>query len=244
MKKETIQQLNRINQDFYQIDSNEFNQTRSFFWAGWDNLLKFIKKNEKINIFDVGCGNARFALFLKKHNFKFNYFGCDLSTNLLDFAKKNLLENKISFNLKNIDLVNQTNNLNKYENKFDLITLFGVWHHLPSEKKREEIIKSLLNLLENNDYLIVTFWQFAIDKKLTTRNSPKFKNFKIDEKDLEKNDYLLTWEKGIKKHRYCHFSNLEEVENFAKKLNLKIIDHYYDDGKNKKMNLYVIFQKS
>lgn len=244
MKDETMQRLNAINQDFYQTDACEFNQTRSFFWLGWNQILNLLKKNKKLNVFDVGCGNGRFALFLKKNNFKFTYFGCDQSSNLLNFARDKLIENKINFNLKIIDLINQTNKLNLYKNQFDLISLFGVWHHIPSNKKRVELLKNLVNNLKQDGILIISFWQFVKNKKLVQRNQPNFQHLKIDENDLEKNDYLLTWEKGAKKYRYCHFSDLKEIKNIIKNIDLKIINHYYADGKNNEMNLYVIFQKT
>lgn len=244
MEEKTIQRLNEINQDFYQTNSSEFNQTRNFFWNGWHKILNLVDKDKKINVLDVGCGNGRFALFLNQNNLNFNYFGCDQSSNLLEIAKGKLKTNKISFDLKNIDLINQLNYLNLYQNKFDLITLFGVWHHIPSENKRLDLLVNLRNLLNENGYLIISFWQFTIDKKLTNRDNTNFDNLGLDKNNLEKNDYLLTWEKGIKKYRYCHFSNLREVKEIANKLNLKIINHYYNDGKNKKMNLYVVLQKN
>jgi len=62
MDTETVNRLNTINHAFYATVADDFDQTRGTAWPGWQRLLPHLKK--PLSVLDVGCGNARFALFL------------------------------------------------------------------------------------------------------------------------------------------------------------------------------------
>lgn len=62
MNTQTIQRLNAINREFYQITAHEFDQTRGTAWPGWERLLPYLRP--PLTVLDVGCGNGRFGLFL------------------------------------------------------------------------------------------------------------------------------------------------------------------------------------
>ena len=71
MQQETIKMLNQLNRDFYYRVADDFSESRQYYWPGWQKIPLFFKKNQqnakKIQVLDVGCGNARFAKFLKKN---------------------------------------------------------------------------------------------------------------------------------------------------------------------------------
>lgn len=62
MDTKTINHLNAINRAFYATVANDFDQTRGTAWPGWKRLQPYLTL--PLSVLDVGCGNARFALFL------------------------------------------------------------------------------------------------------------------------------------------------------------------------------------
>jgi SAM-dependent methyltransferase len=62
MDTETINRLNAINRAFYATVADDFDQTRGTAWPGWQRLLPYL--STPLSVLDIGCGNARFALFL------------------------------------------------------------------------------------------------------------------------------------------------------------------------------------
>jgi len=247
MKVNTILKLNQINKNFYQDNSQVFDQTRQFFWSGWQKLLPLLKKqfrNKKIKVLDLGCGNGRFGLWLKNKVFDFNYWGIDQNEVLLNLAKQRLTKEGVSGQFILLDLVDklvQKKSLFEFTQQFDLIVLFGFWHHCPAQELRINLLFSLKKYLAKDGLLVISFWQFANDIKLINREQKNIIQLGLNDDALEKNDYLLTWERGKKSYRYGHFSNLEEITLLAIKTQLQIGNFFYDDGKNQHMNLYCVF---
>src|SRR3989304_6791942 len=90
MDRATILALNRINKDFYTQRAEEFVATRRGPWRGWLRLLEEVGEKQ-LSVLDVGCGNGRFALFLKEHLKRpFRYVGIEFSVIALQHARDNL----------------------------------------------------------------------------------------------------------------------------------------------------------
>ncbi len=252
MNQQTIKKLNQLNKKFYQAIANDFSDTRQYFWQGWNKLIPHIKNliakkapSKKISVLDIGCGNGRFALFLHKYFAnQFEYLGVDNDKQLLDIAQKQLA-NQTNIQILQVDLVKQllTNTLFKQSGKlFDVIVAFGLIHHIPSFALRKKLVKNLEKLLKKDGLLVVSFWQFANDTRFKNRVvEPNLVN--IDQKNLEKNDFILDWRKGQTAHRYCHFVNQEEAEKLLAGTNLKIEQNFYADGKSGKLNWYLVLKK-
>lgn len=271
MQQETIKMLNQLNRDFYQRVADDFSESRQYYWSGWQKIPLFFKKNQqnakKIQVLDVGCGNARFAKFLKKNNFNFNYIGIDNSAKLLKIAQDTLQKEAISAELIEFDLIdhylaNQQITWPVAE-KFDLIVVFGLTHHLPSAQLRLQFFQSLAKLLKKDALLVVSNWQFAVDKRFQKNiisrqknqptskinTSPIIKLQKILNK-LEKNDYLLDWRQTTQKSngdtsiRYCHYLDEKNSKILFKKADLKIVDQFFADGKSQRLNQYFVLKKA
>ncbi len=244
MHKQTIRRLNQLNQNFYYLTAKYFNKTRMFSWNGWysalDNLPKF---NHKINILDVGCGNARFANFcLQQLKDEFFYHGIDNNEKLLKIAKARTKALNMDGFFERSDII--TNLLDekpiaKITKQYHLISLLGLMHHIPGYNTRKQLIKNLVEYLQPNGYFLITFWQFANADRFENRKvNPKIVD--IDPEDLDENDYILDWRKGELAYRYCHFTDDVEAEKMFDELNLKIVDSYYDDGRSRNLNLYYV----
>lgn len=220
MLNQGIIEINNLNTEFYQRHNESFDKSRFMEWEGFLDALKYLSKNSKI--LDLGCGNGRFLEFLTRNNAEFNsYLGVD---NSKEFIEKNKLK-FINYNFEQKDIVIE--DFTEF-GKYDLITIFGVTHHIPYEEYRKEWFKKISNHISKGGYLIVSFWNFD-PQKSDKKFSPK--TYKP-----EKNDYFLGWKNNFENHRFCHLfsekelseivSNLEEcelVEKFVKDQNTYLI---------------------
>lgn len=268
MDKQTIQTLNHLNQNFYSTVHESFDQTRSSAWAGWNNLIPFITEiatnQHKLSVLDVGCGNGRFlsflTSFLESENLIFT--GVDSSFELLQKAQKlhpeaSFVHSDIVENLlKNCSVKNSQHN--KWLNvsattdpstiaqddsgRYDLITLFGVMHHIPSQNLRKQLIAHLATVVKNEGLLIVANWQFADDPRYKKRYV-KPDMLSINAKDLEENDFILDWQKGKTAYRYCHHTSEKEMKEIVSQVNGEIIESFFADGKSGKLNQYYVISR-
>jgi tRNA (uracil-5-)-methyltransferase TRM9 len=220
MKKEVIQKLNNINKAFYKKVSEDFDDSRQYYWTGWEKLVPYLKDDMKI--LDIGCGNGRFYEFIKSKGFNVEYTGADVSVELLNLAK----ERYPAASWKELDIVE---NYAELTGNYDLIVAFGVFHHIPSFELRKSIADHLVN---TGKTVVISFWQFPKLKNLMNRQA-KFNDFGIENSQIEKGDYLLDWQRGGEAVRFCH--HVDETEVMKLLPNAEI---FYADGKNQETNLY------
>ena len=258
MKQKTIQQLNQLNRHFYQNIAADFAASRNYSWQGWEKLIKFLPQ-KKLEVLDIACGNARWADFLSEKEVTCAYLGLDNSAELLNFAKKDL--KLINFDLIANYLENETINW-PVKNKFDLVVAFGLSHHLPSQKLRQDFIRSLAALVKPDGLIVLSNWQFAreerfkknilnIEKIKKNKKINIFQRFKLKKllKNLEKDDYLLDWRRWQKNkarpavYRYCHFLSEKEMKELIKNSSLKLLDSFFADGKSRSLNQYFLLKK-
>lgn len=254
MKQKTIKQLNHINQNFYHSISEEFSASRQHHWPGWKQLVPVIKKNidsQEIKILDLACGNGRFAHFLDQNlqSKKIIYTAVDNNQQLLDKINQRQYQNIKQISLIKNDMINNLIKKKKVvsqfdnQDKFELITVFGFFHHLPGCKTRQIFLQLLANMMKKNSLLIFTAWQFNREERFKHKIiNPEKVNIQANQ--LETNDYILDWQRGKKAYRYCHYADYQEIKEIIKKTNFILIDHFYADGKSGKLNLYLILRKT
>jgi len=101
------------------FDSEEnhwwFVGTRNIFFSQID---KYVNKNNKIRILDIGCGTGIVIKRLEKYGYT---FGIDISEDAIRFCRKRGLENIIKAEATQIPFNN---------NAFNLITIFDVLEHI------------------------------------------------------------------------------------------------------------------
>lgn len=262
MKATVIKALNQLNQQFYQAIGADFSATRATSWPGWNQLLPFIQEvlrrdDHVASVLDLGCGNGRFLDFLQVHFKRFQYLGIDSSSTLLEIAQSKFSDaifttfDVVEKYLRDGKIISPT------DEKFDLIVLFGVSHHLPSRALRKQLLSDLRSLLTPNGLLIVSNWQFAADWQRFASHRVNWQSIWSNtalswwEKirvwyllsQLEEHDYLLDWRTGVRSNevlRYCHFLDHEEMTTLVDEAGLRVVASFLADGKSGRLNEYFV----
>ncbi len=179
---------------------------------------------------DVGCGNGRFALFLSEHR-QVHYTGIDNNPYLLKRAETLLKEQSIDPVLIQADVLQDSVAV---QPPYDLITAFGLMHHIPGFDQRKNLIQRLAGWLSPDGVMAVTFWAFYEQERFRQRivawDDPRvpapYRHLSV-----EKHDYLLEWRRDTPALRYCHYVDAEEQAKLTE--SFKILASYDADGSNR-----------
>lgn len=242
MKPSTVHQLNTINTHFYEIVGQSFDETRQQPWEGWQHVVEIVKTQytdqSAVSILDVGCGNGRFGEYIQSQltTHTISYVGIDSNQFLLDQAQTKLP----TAHFYHKDIIEEDIKLDMHS--FDVIVLFGVLHHVPSQEIRKKLLLQLTKVLNPDGLCVATAWQFDTQRNLFERSKEIAST--IDIKELEEGDYLLDWRRDTNAVRYCHLYSEQELTELFDSVHLTKVLSYLADGKNHKSNLYVIGQKN
>jgi SAM-dependent methyltransferase len=237
-----VQKLISLNKQFYSEAGADFNNTRSYSWAGWEKLAETFSAEAFTpqTILDLGCGNGRFFKFAQEHFSVNKYLGIDSSKELLQYARENF-KGSAKYAFKELDFLSQPQGL-KALGKYDLIVVMGVMHHIPGKDLRELLLKQLKVLLNQKGLLVITFWEFIANKQLAKKIVP-WEAAGVDPGlllDLDPHDYLMDWKQGGVHYRYCHYYTEAETTNLFKAAGLHVKQQFQADGPGGKANLYYV----
>lgn len=239
MNTETITRLNAINRAFYAAVADDFDQTRGTAWPGWQRLLPYL--TTPLSVLDVGCGNARFALFLHENlpfseNLPLTYTGIDSSPVLLAHAREALTgKPHLQATFEQRDIIENPADTGEY----DLVVLLGVLHHIPGYEQRQTFMRQLGRRVKSGGLLVFTAWRFYEYERFRERITPW-----PDDIQVEPNDYLLDWRRGTVSLRYCHYTNDSEHDALVAASGLTEIATYRADGQGGTANLYSLLRSS
>lgn len=242
MKTQTIQHLNDINREFYATTAEDFDQTRGRAWAGWVRLTEYI--DAPLSVLDVGCGNGRFGVFLAQAlDGRIRYHGVDNNQQLLDYASDALAPfANVKTTLQALDVVADPLPQEKYE----LVVLFGVIHHVPGTDNRQQFIAELAKRVKHGGMLAFAAWRFYEYERFRERLVPWSDDVipaGMEDVELEEHDYLLDWRRGERALRYCHYVDDAELDTLVHASNMREVTRYRADGSDNAMNAYVVLKK-
>ena len=232
MDELTRQRLNAINRRFYQVTAGEFDATRQVAWQGWRQLLSLIDL-PLTSVFDVGCGNGRFAAFIADNQTSsFVYHAVDNNADLLASAASQLAPSRqIQTEFLEHDLI--LNGLPR--RRAQLVVLFGLLHHVPGLAQRQQLIAAAAQTVMPGGWLAFTAWRFYDEERFRQRIVPW-----CDDLNLEAGDHLLDWRRGERALRYCHFIDDDEHEQLLKATGLTAVADYRADGATGTLNRYSV----
>jgi tRNA (uracil-5-)-methyltransferase TRM9 len=253
MNPETITTLNHLNRAFYAAVADDFDQTRSTAWPGWQGLVPYL--TTPLSVLDVGCGNARFALFLYDSliatpsteslatrysvlgalSSALTYHGLDSSPALLAHARAALTDKPgLTFTLDQRDILENPADVGEY----DVVALLGVLHHIPGYEQRQQFMRQLAGRVKPGGLLVFTAWRFYEYERFRERIVPWSPDIQV-----EANDYLLDWRRGTHSLRYCHYTDDAEHDALVAVTGLTEIASYRADGQGNAANRYSVLKK-
>ncbi|HEY3476839.1 MAG TPA: methyltransferase domain-containing protein [Anaerolineales bacterium] len=122
-----------------------------------------------------------------------------------------------------------------------VITAFAVLHHIPSAELRLRLLRVVHELLEQDGMFIHSSWQFLNSEKLKARVQP-WEAVSIAESDVDAGDYLLDWRSGGQGLRYVHHFDEQELADYARASDFKVVDTFYSDGEGGRLGLYQVWK--
>lgn len=231
MNDETRHQLLKLSAGFYAKHAESFDNTRQRAWTAWNQLFETACDHTEIKtVLDIGCGNGRFAAFLQTKGVNVAYTGIDPETQFLGIARTRNPNAK--FVEGDIETALET------EKRFDFIVCFGVFHHLPGRRYRQELIRRFKERLTNRGMVAISFWQPQLLKNFDTKiiNNPPTN-------DLEEGDFFMGWNGDQTQPRYCHHFDDYEIQMLVQQSSLDVLAHFQGSG-NDASNRYVLLTKS
>ena len=155
--------------------------------------VQFNKNLKNKDILDFGCGWGGFLMNLK--NYK-SLSGVELRKECINYIKKNIKKIKVS------------DNINFFDKKFDIITMFHVLEHIPFQVETLKILKSKL---KNKGKIIIEV--------------PHAKDFLILQDELKEFKDFIFWSEHLVLHTYKSLKSILLKSGF-KKINIQYYQRY------------------
>jgi len=206
MKQSIAEKILEENKKVYDFLAKNFSQTRNQNWPEIEELIKYVRKGDKI--LDLGCGNGRLYKILK--NKEVEYIGVDISKKLIEIARKNYPKTRF--------LVADALNLSFLKSSFDLIFAIAFLHHIPSKTLQLRVLKNCFKVLKENGLIILSVWNLLQPHLLL-----KYKILPFSK------DVYIPWKSKTNKilKRYYHVFTKGELKQIVKKAGFKIIKCYF-----------------
>ncbi|KKR49117.1 MAG: hypothetical protein UT86_C0001G0089 [Candidatus Magasanikbacteria bacterium GW2011_GWC2_40_17] len=215
--------LKKVEKD-YNIIAKEWSLTRSRPRAYQIAMTKRIKKGDKV--LDLGCGNA--VLYEILAGKSIDYVGLDVSSKLLNLAKKNISSVKKNGERARLikgDIVD----LPFSKNQFDWVLSLAVLHHIPSRELQKKSAEEIYKILKPGGRIVISVWNLHT---VYAREKFKLNDFNLlRPRGWEKNDFLTPWKATLKKiiQRYIYRFNKKELYDLFAKAGFKKIKVGYGD---------------
>lgn len=122
-------------------------------WPGLKPFIKKVKSNHKV--LDLGCGHGRILNYLPK---QLNYTGIDFSDKWLNQARQSFPDQ--TFIQSDLTQPQAYKNLDK----FNVILLIALIHHLPKKSQQLFVLKQAKKHLKKDGFIILSTWRLLRPK--------------------------------------------------------------------------------
>ena len=276
MNTETARALCDITSAFYRDNAASFSSTRHGAWAGWERALDqagLTPDAPPPNVLDVACGNMRFLDFLEKRypGRPFNYRAVDNCPALAEgdapaggaergeMPSANDLatpKNASAVRFTGIDIAGALLGESpqaalaaafRSDPPSDLVVCFGFFHHVPTAKAREALLRALVRSARPGGIVIVSLWQFASspDLALRARETDARARAELGLPKLDEGDYLLGWQNKPGAYRYCHSFTHKEADMLIGSVEgeAEPVARFEADGRTGNLNAYLVLRR-
>ncbi len=116
-------------------------------------VVKLLDLNDDEYLLDLGSGTGSFLLVAKKKHPKTKMAGIDIDPKVLELARKKFQKERVD-----VELIEASANKLPFKDKtFDVVVSSLIFHHLPTEVKKE-VLKEVYRVLKpNGRFLLVDF---------------------------------------------------------------------------------------
>lgn len=115
-------------------------------------MVEYLKKeglaDKKLKLLDFGCGIGRSVKYIKKYLPNVSIYGIDVSEGEIKVAKR------INKNVKNVKFSAFDGEHIPFDEKFDIIFIANVFHHIRRDK-HDRVIKNIYKKLAKDGYLFI-----------------------------------------------------------------------------------------
>ncbi len=140
-----------MNNSEYDAFAADFSATRKNSWPEFELLFPLLKKQDRL--LDLGCGNGRLRKFLDEKIIPVgNYFGLDLSEELLKIARQNYPQDHFFRG-------NFAQKLPFGDENFEIITAIASFHHLLNKKDQDSFLEESWRVLKPHGKIFLTTWK-------------------------------------------------------------------------------------
>lgn len=236
VKADVAQRLIELNRTFYTEFGEPFSATRGRIQPGVRRVLDSLRGDE--TILDLGCGNGELARTLAREGHRGRYLGLDFSPPLL--ADAEIVPERFPVEFRQVDLT-QLPGL-RIAGNWSLATAFAVFHHIPGQSLRLDILKTVHAYLADDGRFLQSNWQFLNSPRLRQRIRD-WGEAGLTDADVDEGDYLLDWRAGGTGLRYVHHFSNAELAQLAQSSGFEIAKTFYSDGKEGNLAIYQEWRK-
>ena len=203
-------------------------------------------------VLDLACGNLRFERYLASQlpHVLLSCYAVDNCDSLVGEARNIGGLPSVSFQELNIIEAlaagNLASTLEAPDAACNLAVAFGFMHHVPIERWRVALLRSLAAKVRSGGVVVVSFWRFLNSEKLAKKAAVTTKEAQdaLGLPQLPPNDFLLGWQDTQGLYRYCHHFDESEIERLTCAVAdiAQPIARFAADGKTGNLNEYLVLR--
>ena len=244
--------------EFYRANAESFSQTRQSPWQGWVRLLEVMDaraaERELLRVLDVACGNLRFERYLADAlpGRVLSGWAVDNCEPLVEAGERSEFGPLSRIAFQNLDVIARLSGGRLWESleapdaSCDLAVSFGFIHHVPLERWRVELLRTLIAKVRPGGFVAVSFWRFLNSDKLARKAQETTirARAELGIPELPPNDYLLGWQDTQGLYRYCHHFDEPEIERLLAMMadSADLVSRFEADGRTGNLNEYVVLR--